>query len=254
MRNMYESLSFKQRLITPKKEKGDNMAKILVADDEELIRKLIGDCLKKNGHTVLEAEDGDRAIEIFKKNPDIKLAVLDIMMPETDGWQVCRKIRETSGVPVILVSARSEDFDQIMGFESGADDYVTKPFSLAVLSRRIETLLQRGAVQTPIKSNADADIITVNGLTVNPTAYEVTLNGEKIELTLKEFGIIHKLCKSPGRVYSRDKLLDEIWGMDYEGDIRTVDSHVARLRTKLGDWGNENIVTVYGTGYKVNKT
>lgn len=254
MRNMYESLSFKQRLITPKRKKGDSMAKILVADDEELIRKLIGDCLKKNGHTVLEAEDGDRAIEIFKKNPDIKLAVLDIMMPETDGWQVCRKIRETSGVPVILVSARSEDFDQIMGFESGADDYVTKPFSLAVLSRRIETLLQRGAVQTPIKSNADADIITVNGLTVNPTAYEVTLNGEKIELTLKEFGIIHKLCKSPGRVYSRDKLLDEIWGMDYEGDIRTVDSHVARLRTKLGDWGNENIVTVYGTGYKVNKT
>lgn len=229
------------------------MAKILVADDEELIRKLIGDCLKKNGHTVLEAEDGDRAIEIFKKNPDIKLAVLDIMMPETDGWQVCRKIRETSGAPVILVSARSEDFDQIMGFESGADDYVTKPFSLAVLSRRIEALLQRGAVQTPTKSNADADIITVNGLTINPTAYEITLNGEKIELTLKEFGIIHKLCKSPGRVYSRDKLLDEIWGMDYEGDIRTVDSHVARLRTKLGEWGNKNIVTVYGTGYKVNK-
>ncbi len=229
------------------------MAKILVADDEELIRKLIGDCLKKNGHTVLEAEDGDRAIEIFKKNPDIKLAVLDIMMPETDGWQVCRKIRETSGVPVILVSARSEDFDQIMGFESGADDYVTKPFSLAVLSRRIEALLQRGAVQTPTKSNADADIITVNGLTINPTAYEITLNGEKIELTLKEFGIIHKLCKSPGRVYSRDKLLDEIWGMDYEGDIRTVDSHVARLRTKLGEWGNKNIVTIYGTGYKVNK-
>lgn len=229
------------------------MAKILVADDEELIRKLIGDCLKKNGHTILEAEDGDRAIEIFKKNPDIKLAVLDIMMPETDGWQVCRKIRETSGVPVILVSARSEDFDQIMGFESGADDYVTKPFSLAVLSRRIEALLQRGAVQTPTKSNADADIITVNGLTINPTAYEITLNGEKIELTLKEFGIIHKLCKSPGRVYSRDKLLDEIWGMDYEGDIRTVDSHVARLRTKLGEWGNKNIVTIYGTGYKVNK-
>ncbi len=227
------------------------MTKILVADDEELIRKLIGDCLKKSGHTVLEAEDGEKAIEIFKKNPDIKLAILDIMMPEVDGWQVCRKIRETSGIPVMLVSARSQDFDQIMGFESGADDYVTKPFSLAVLVRRIDALLQRGAVQTPTNQKDDGNIV-INDLTVNSSAYEVTLGGEKIELTLKEFSILHKLCKSPGRVYSRDKLLDEIWGMDYDGDIRTVDSHVARLRTKLGEWGNKNIITVYGTGYKVN--
>lgn len=228
------------------------MAKILVADDEELIRKLIGDCLKKSGHTVLEAEDGKKAIELFEKNPDINLAMLDIMMPEVDGWQVCRKIRETSGIPVMLVSARSQDFDQIMGFESGADDYVTKPFSLAVLVRRIDALLQRGAVQTPTRQKTDDNII-INDLKVNPSAYEVTLKGEKIELTLKEFNILHKLCKSPGRVYSRNKLLDEIWGMDYEGDIRTVDSHVARLRTKLGEWGNKNITTVYGTGYKVNK-
>ena len=229
------------------------MAKILVADDEELIRKLIGDCLKKSGHTVLEAEDGKKAIELFNKNPDIELAMLDIMMPEMDGWQVCRKIRETSGIPVMLVSARSQDFDQIMGFESGADDYVTKPFSLAVLVRRIDALLQRGAVQTPAKQKEDEGNIVINDLIVNPSAYEVTLGGERIELTLKEFNILHKLCKSPGRVYSRHKLLDEIWGMDYDGDIRTVDSHVARLRTKLGEWGNKNIVTVYGTGYKVNK-
>ena len=229
------------------------MAKILVADDEELIRKLIGDCLKKSGHTVLEAEDGKKAIELFNKNPDIELAMLDIMMPEMDGWQVCRKIRETSGIPVMLVSARSQDFDQIMGFESGADDYVTKPFSLAVLVRRIDALLQRGAVQTPAKQKEGEGNIVINDLIVNPSAYEVTLGGERIELTLKEFNILHKLCKSPGRVYSRNKLLDEIWGMDYDGDIRTVDSHVARLRTKLGEWGNKNIVTVYGTGYKVNK-
>lgn len=228
------------------------MAKILIADDEELIRKLIGDCLKKSGHTVLEAEDGEQAINLFKKNPDIKLALLDIMMPEIDGWQVCRKIRETSGIPVMLVSARSQDFDQIMGFESGADDYVTKPFSLAVLSRRIESLLQRGAVQTPTKQKEDDGKIIIDDLEVNVSAHEVTLNGERIDLTLKEFNILHKLCKSPGRVYSRDKLLDEIWGMDYDGDIRTVDSHVARLRTKLGNWGNKNILTVYGTGYKVN--
>ena len=229
------------------------MAKILVADDEELIRKLIGDCLKKSGHTVLEAEDGKKAIELFNKNPDIELAMLDIMMPEMDGWQVCRKIRETSGIPVMLVSARSQDFDQIMGFESGADDYVTKPFSLAVLVRRIDALLQRGAVQTPAKQKEGEGKIVINDLIVNLSAYEVTLGGERIELTLKEFNILHKLCKSPGRVYSRHKLLDEIWGMDYDGDIRTVDSHVARLRTKLGEWGNKNIVTVYGTGYKVNK-
>ena len=229
------------------------MAKILVADDEELIRKLIGDCLKKSGHTVLEAGDGEKAIELFNKNPDIELAMLDIMMPEMDGWQVCRKIRETSGIPVMLVSARSQDFDQIMGFESGADDYVTKPFSLAVLVRRIDALLQRGAVQTPAKQKKDDGNIVINDLIVNLSAYEVTLGGERIELTLKEFNILHKLCKSPGRVYSRNKLLDEIWGMDYDGDIRTVDSHVARLRTKLGEWGNKNIVTVYGTGYKVNK-
>lgn len=229
------------------------MAKILIADDEELIRKLISDCLTKNGHTVLEAEDGEEAIKIFESEEDIALAMLDIMMPEVDGWQVCRKIRETSGIPVMLVSARSQDFDQIMGFESGADDYVTKPFSLAVLSRRVESLLQRGAVQTPKKDIVDDEDIKIKNLLLKKNAHEVYLDGEIIELTLKEFNILYKLCKSPGRVYSRNKLLDEIWGIDYDGDIRTVDSHVARLRTKLGEWGNKNIITVYGTGYKLNK-
>ncbi|MBR4287515.1 MAG: response regulator transcription factor [Clostridia bacterium] len=229
------------------------MAKILVADDEELIRKLIGDCLTKNGHTVLEAQDGEEAIKIFEAEPDIELAMLDIMMPEVDGWQVCRKIRETSGIPVMLVSARSQDFDQIMGFESGADDYVTKPFSLAVLSRRVETLLQRGAVQIPKKEKTDDEDIVIKNLLLKKGAHEVYLDGKVVDLTQKEFKLLYKLCKSPGRVYSRDKLLDQIWGADYVGDIRTVDSHVARIRTKLGEWGNKNIVTVYGTGYKVNK-
>ena len=229
------------------------MAKILIADDEELIRKLISDCLTKNGHIVFEAEDGAAAIKIFESEPDIALAMLDIMMPELDGWQVCRKIRETSGIPVMLVSARSQDFDQIMGFESGADDYVTKPFSLAVLSRRVEALLQRGAVQVPKKEKLDDGDIKIKNLLLKTGAHEVYIDGEIVELTLKEFKILHKLCKAPGRVYSRDKLLDELWGLDYAGDIRTVDSHVARLRTKLGEWGNKNIVTVYGTGYKLNK-
>ena len=229
------------------------MAKILIADDEELIRKLISDCLTKNGHTVLEAQDGEEAIKIFESEEDVDLAMLDIMMPEVDGWQVCRKIRETSGIPVMLVSARSQDFDQIMGFESGADDYVTKPFSLAVLSRRVESLLQRGAVQTPKKDIVDDEDIKIENLLLKKNAHEVYIDGEIIELTLKEFKILYKLCKSPGRVYSRNKLLDEIWGIDYHGDIRTVDSHVARLRTKLGEWGNKNIITVYGTGYKLKK-
>lgn len=226
------------------------MAKILVADDEQLIRKLIGDCLKKEGHTVLEAEDGQKAVELFKNNKDISLALLDIMMPEIDGWQVCKKIRETSGIPVILVSARSQDFDQIMGFESGADDYVTKPFSLAVLMRRVDTLLKRGASPVNTASQSD-DEYNIDGLRVLISAHEVFINDERIELTLKEFKILCKLCSYPGRVYTRDKLLDELWGIDYTGDSRTVDSHVARLRTKLGDWGTKYIKTVYGTGYKL---
>ena len=225
------------------------MAKILIADDEQLIRKLIGDCLKKEGYEVLEAENGEIALQIFEANKDLALALLDIMMPEIDGWEVCRRIREKSDMPVILVSARSQDFDQIMGFESGADDYVTKPFSLAILSKRVDTLLKRG---TSLKRKSDSEDIVVDSLIIKPSSHEVLIDGEIIELTLKEFKILTKLCKTPGRVYTRDALLDELWGMDYAGDTRTVDSHVARLRTKLGNWGIRNIITVYGTGYKIN--
>lgn len=227
------------------------MAVILVADDEQLIRKLIVDCLKKAGHTVLEAEDGEKALEFFYSGQEINLALLDIMMPGRDGWEVCREIRKSSGIPIILVSARSQDFDQIMGFESGADDYVTKPFSLAVLMHRIDTLLKRGAT-SQIKKE-DPDDVVLDGLVVKPSAHEVYLGGEKLTLTLKEYRIIHKLCAHPGRVYTREQLLDEIWGMEYAGETRTVDSHVARLRTKLGEWGTKHIKTIYGTGYKAEK-
>ena len=226
------------------------MAKILIADDEQLIRKLIGDCLKKEGHEVLEAENGEVALRLFDSNKDLELALLDIMMPEVDGWEVCRRFREKSDMPIILVSARSQDFDQIMGFESGADDYVTKPFSLAVLSRRVDSLLKRGT--NLARKDKSSDNITIDNLTIKPSSHEVTIDNEKIELTLKEFKILTKLCKTPGRVYTRDALLDELWGMDYAGDTRTVDSHVARLRTKLGEWGLKHFVTVYGTGYKIN--
>lgn len=225
------------------------MAKILVADDEQLIRKLISDCLTKEGHQVLEAEDGLQALSVFRHNKDISLCILDIMMPEIDGWGVCRKIRETSGVPVMLVSARSQDFDQIMGFESGADDYVTKPFSLAILNKRVSTLLQRGAVQTPTKSESD-EVYELDGLIVDGASHEVRLNGKVIDFTIKEYDIVKKFIKHPGRVYSRERLVNELWGVDFVGEPRTVDSHIARIRTKLGDWGAIHLITVYGTGYK----
>lgn len=228
------------------------MAKILIADDEQLMRRLIGDCLVKEGHTIVEAEDGEQALTVFNKNPDIALALLDIMMPEIDGWQVCRKIRETSGIPIILVSARSQDFDQIMGFESGADDYVTKPFSLVVLMRRIDSLLQRGSKEIQAKKENNT-VVEIEGFTIDLAAHVVKLNGEVIDLTYKEFKILRKLCSSLGRVYTREQLLDELWGDDYVGDIRTVDSHMARIRTKLGKWATEHMVTVYGTGYKIEK-
>ncbi len=226
------------------------MAKILIADDEQLIRKLISDCLVKDGHQVLEAEDGLQALSLFRQNKDISLCLLDIMMPEIDGWEVCRKIRETSGIPIMLVSARSQDFDQIMGFESGADDYVTKPFSLAILSKRVASLLQRGAVQKPPKP--EEAVHSLDGLTIDTSSYEVRIDEKSVELTNKEYDILCKLIQHPGRVYSRERLVKEIWDEEFDGDPRTVDSHIARIRTKLGDWGNKHLITVYGTGYKID--
>ena len=226
------------------------MAKILIADDEQLIRKLISDCLTKEGHQVLEAEDGLQALSVFRSNRDISLCILDIMMPEIDGWEVCRKIRETSGVPVMMVSARSQDFDQIMGFECGADDYVTKPFSLVILSKRVETLLQRGAVQKPTKPESDA-VYEYNGVTVDSVSRAVKLNGIEVDFTFKEYELLRRLIKHPGRVYSRERLVEELWSESFEGELRAVDTHIRRIRVKLGEWGAEHIITVYGTGYKV---
>lgn len=224
------------------------MAKILVADDEQLIRRLVSDFLKKDGHTVLEAEDGGEALRIFEKNHDCDLAVLDIMMPEKDGWEVCREIRKTSDMPILLLSARSQEFDQLNGFEAGADEYVTKPFSPVILMKRIEVLLKRSKAKS--KSQNDG----ICGLTVDKNAHQVFIDGKEITLTVKEFSILLKLIDNLGRVYSREQLLDDIWGFDYYGDTRTVDSHVARLRTKLGDWGNRHLKTVYGVGYKIQES
>lgn len=225
------------------------MAKIIVADDEQLIRKLVCDFLKRNGHTVLEAENGVQALSLFKENSDVNLLILDIMMPEIDGWEVTREIRKTSDTPILLLSARSQEFDQLEGFEAGADDYVTKPFSPALLMKRVDVLLKRTAkLPVEVKKN------DVMGLIIDRDAHEVFLNKNEIMLTAKEFKILLKLVDNIGRVYSREQLLDDIWGFDYFGDTRTVDSHVARLRTKLGDWGNEHLKTVYGVGYKIQES
>ncbi len=225
------------------------MERIIVADDEQKIRKLVGDFLRKSGYSVLEAEDGDEAYQLYMDNVNgISLLILDIMMPGLNGWEVTRKIRETSDVPIILLSARSEEFDILTGYENGADDYVTKPFSPGILVKRVEALLRRSNQSTA--NNCERQL---SELIFNDKAHEVRLDGREIELTLKEYNILKKFLEAPGRVFSREQLLDSVWGFDFTGDVRTVDSHVARLRTKLGDWGNKHLKTVYGIGYKIEE-
>lgn len=221
------------------------MKKILVADDEELIRNLVCDFLRRDGYEPMSACDGEEALEIFRDNPDIALVILDIMMPQIDGWEVCRTIRETSNVPVIMLTARSQEFDELTGFEAGADDYVTKPCSPSVLMKRVAVLLKREAIKT------ENTIYNVGELKLDAEAHDVWISGSPVMLTLKEYSILYKLISNPGRVFSREQLLDDIWGFDFDGDMRTVDSHVARLRTKLGQWGTKYIKTIYGTGYKI---
>ena len=220
------------------------MPKIIVADDEALIRRLVADFFKKADFTVLEAEDGQQAVELYEKNPDTALMIVDIMMPEIDGWEVCRIIRKTSRVPIILLTARSEEFDQLVGFEAGADEYVTKPFSPAVLVKRAEALIK-------LYSGKDSAETTDKGLRIDRDAYVAYLDGKPLDLTLKEYEILCVLFDNKGMVFSRDRLLDSVWGFDFYGNSRTVDSHVARLRTKLGEFGEKHLKTVYGTGYKM---
>lgn len=225
------------------------MKKILVADDEARIRRLVCDFLKNAGFETVEAADGNEAIDNFFECGDIDLVICDIMMPGADGWEVCRKIRESASVPFLMLTARSQEFDELMSFESGADDFVTKPFSPTILVKRVEALLKR----SESKKAADSDIIRLDGLTVDIPAHSVSLNGEMLDLTIKEYGILLKLISNINRIFSRDSLLDDVWGIDFEGDHRTVDSHVARLRTKLGSWGEAHLKTVYGAGYKIEE-
>lgn len=219
--------------------------KILIADDEERIVKLVSDFLNASGYETVCAADGKEALDIFNADKNISLAVIDIMMPEIDGWALTREIRKKSDIPIIMLSARAEEFDLLTGFESGIDEYVTKPFSPAVLVKRVEALLKRSSGQALVEDNAP------KGLVIDSNAFTALIDGMPLELTLKEFELLSYLHENSGRVLTRDQLLNAIWGYDYLGDSRTVDSHIARLRTKLGDYGAAHLKTIYGMGYKL---
>lgn len=227
---------------------GVNVKKILVADDEALIRRLVRDFLKKAGYETVEAIDGNDAVAKFLSHKDIDLVVCDIMMPVLDGWEVCKKIRQISSIPIIVLTARTQEFDELVSFESGADDFVTKPFSPSVLVKRIEALLRRAQEKPEVNSK---DIITIGSLRLNSPAHSFTLDGVELELTIKEYNILEKFVRSPNRIFSRENLLETVWGLDFVGDARTVDSHVSRLKSKLGAFGEEHLKTVYGVGYKI---
>lgn len=218
--------------------------KILIADDEERIVTLISDFLKAAGYDTVSAFDGKKAFDMLSSDKDIDLAIIDIMMPEMDGWALTREIRKTSDMPIIMLSARSEEFDLLMGFESGIDEYVTKPFSPAVLVKRVEALIKRS------RASVGETHSELKGLSIDEAAFTATLDGRNLELTLKEFELLSHLCRNSGQVLTRDQLLNAIWGYDYCGDSRTVDSHIARLRIKLGDFGAAHLKTIYGMGYK----
>lgn len=219
--------------------------KILIADDEERIVKLVSDFLNASGYETVCAADGKEALDIFNADNTIDLAIIDIMMPEIDGWEVTREIRKKSDMPIIMLSARAEEFDLLTGFDSGIDEYVTKPFSPAVLVKRVEALLKRASGQ-PLSEDK-----VQKGLVIDSNAFTAFVDGEPLELTLKEFELLSYLYENSGRVLTRDQLLNAIWGYDYLGDSRTVDSHIARLRTKLGDYGASHLKTIYGMGYKL---
>ena len=218
--------------------------KILIADDEDRIVKLVADFLRGAGYEPVCAKDGEEALQRFSEQQDIALLIVDIMMPGLDGWALTKEIRKTSTVPIIMLSARAEEFDLLTGFEAGIDEYVTKPFSPSVLVKRVDALLRRAA--EPGTETAKEK----QGVWIDENAFLAYLDGEPLELTLKEFELLRHLTENAGRVLTRDQLLDAVWNYDYDGDERTVDSHIARLRAKLGGYGAAHLKTVYGMGYK----
>ncbi len=216
--------------------------KILVVDDESRMRKLVRDFLVKNNFDVLEAEDGEQAVDIFFQKKDIALIVLDVMMPKMDGWQVCKEIRAYSKVPIIMLTARSDERDELQGFELGVDEYISKPFSPKILVARIEAILRR------TNQLGNDEILECGNIRVDKAAHQVLIDGVEIELSYKEFELLIYFIENKGIALSREKILNNVWNYDYFGDARTIDTHVKKLRSKLG--GGDMIKTVWGVGYK----
>ncbi len=218
--------------------------KILVVDDESRMRKLVRDFLVREEFEVLEAADGEEALDIFYKEKDLALIILDVMMPRMNGWEVCREIRETSKIPIIMLTAKGDERDELLGFELGVDEYISKPFSPKILVARVEALLRRSG-------QLDSDnILEAGGITLDKSAHTVTIDGtQEIEMSFKEFELLTYFMENEGLALSREQILNHVWNYDYFGDARTIDTHVKKLRSKLGDKG-EYIKTIWGVGYK----
>ena len=219
-----------------------NKKRILVVDDEARMRKLVKDFLVKNDMDVVEAADGEEAISIFFQEKNFDLVILDVMMPKMDGWEVLKTIREYSQVPVIMLTAKGEEQDEMQGFAAGADDYVTKPFSPKLLVARIEAILRRN-------SSATSEVMRAGKIELDKSAHSVRVDGKEIELSYKEFELLAYFIENQGIALSREKILNHVWNYDYFGDARTIDTHVKKLRSKLGDCQNY-IHTIWGMGYK----
>ncbi len=217
--------------------------KILVVDDEARMRKLVKDFLTKSDYEVLEASDGEEALNVFYENKDISLILLDVMMPKMDGWDVCREIRKDSKVPIVMLTARSDEMDELLGFKLGVDEYISKPFSPKILVARVEALLRRS------KGSAGDSKLEAGGIVIDKTAHIVTVDGEEVDLSFKEFELLTYFLENRGVALPREKILNHVWNYDYFGDARTIDTHVKKLRSKLGKKG-DMIKTIWGLGYK----
>ena len=218
--------------------------KILVVDDESRMRKLVRDFLVRQDFDVVEAGDGEEALDLFYKDKSIALIILDVMMPKMNGWEVCREVRETSKVPIIMLTAKSEESDELMGFDLGVDEYIAKPFSPKILVARVEAILRRTN-----KIGEASEVKKAGAIILDKTAHEVKLDGKTIDLSFKEFELLDYFLDNQGIALSRERILNGVWNYDYFGDARTIDTHVKKLRSKLGEHG-DYIKTVWGIGYK----
>ena len=218
--------------------------KILVVDDESRMRKLVRDFLVREDYEVLEAGDGEAALVIFYQEKNIALIILDVMMPKMNGWDVCREVRETSKVPIIMLTAKGDEEDELTGFELGVDEYISKPFSPKILVARVSAILRRSG-----KAPEEGKLLSIGGIVIDQTAHTVTVDGRQIELSFKEFELLTYFMENEGIALSREKILNHVWNYDYFGDARTIDTHVKKLRAKIGEKG-DYIKTIWGMGYK----